>query len=46
MPDKIDNSEPLGYTHYVDGKPQVITDDKYLEQFYNDIILRHNEYRK
>ena len=46
MPDKDAVHEPLGYTHYTNGKPQVIIDDKYLEPFYNDIVLRHNEYRK
>ena len=47
MPDKESGSdEPLGYTHYTEGKPKVIIDDNYLEPFYNDIILRHNEYRK
>lgn len=38
--------EPLGFIHNPDGKPQVLHDDPYLEEFRNDLHLRQNEFKK
>lgn len=42
-----EDEEPLGYIEYDDkGNPQVLYEDQYLGPFKNDVILRHNEFRK
>ena len=46
MPKKAKIDEPLGYIFNPDGKPQVMQDDKYLEPFLNDLLLRQNEFKK
>jgi len=38
--------EPLGFIENVYGVPRVAKEDKYLEQFTNDLLLRQNEFKK
>ena len=37
---------PIGQIENANGVPKVILDDKYLEQYKNDLLLRQDEFKK
>ena len=42
----VATDEPLGYINNVMGVPQVVIEDKYLEPYQTDLLLRQNEFKK